>query len=41
MRFVTDATIIRARWAVTKSWLYLPNETAIANSGLDLYVING
>lgn len=38
VRFVTDATTIRARWALNKSWLYLPNETAIANSGLDLYV---
>ncbi len=38
VRFVTDATTIRARWALTKSWIYLQNETAIANSGLDLYV---
>lgn len=38
VRFVTDATSIHARWALTRSWLYLPNETAIANSGLDLYV---
>jgi hypothetical protein len=38
VRFVTDAPIIRARWALINSWLYLPNETAIANSGLDLYV---
>ena len=34
VRFVTDATTLRARWALINSWLYLPNETAIANSGL-------
>jgi lysophospholipase L1-like esterase len=38
VRFVTDATTIRARWAVTDPWLYLPNITAIGKSGLDLYV---
>lgn len=38
VRFVTDATKIRARWALTDSWLYLPNMTAIGKSGLDLYV---
>lgn len=38
VRFVTDATTIRARWAVTEPWLYLPNMTAIGKSGLDLYV---
>ena len=38
VRFVTDATLIRARWAVTEPWLYLPNTTAIGKSGLDLYV---
>jgi len=38
VRFVTDATEIHARWAVTRSWLYQPNATAIAVSGLDLYV---
>ena len=38
VRFVTDATTLRARWTLLRSWLYLPNETAIANSGLDLYV---
>ncbi len=38
VRFVTDATAIRARWALTESWLYLPNATAIGKSGLDLYV---
>jgi hypothetical protein len=38
VRFVTDATEIRARWAVTDSWLYQPNATAICVSGLDLYV---
>src|SRR5580693_396628 len=25
VRFVTDATTIHARWAVTDPWLYLPN----------------
>lgn len=38
VRFVTDATAIHARWTLRKAWLYLPNETAIGNSGLDLYV---
>jgi hypothetical protein len=38
VRFVTDATTIRARWALTDSWLYAPNLTAIGKSGLDLYV---
>jgi lysophospholipase L1-like esterase len=38
VRFVTDATTIHARWAVTDPWLYLPNITAIGKSGLDLYV---
>jgi len=38
VRFVTDATAIRARWALTDPWLYLPNFTAIGKSGLDLYV---
>src|ERR1035438_8175553 len=38
VRFVTDATTIRACWAVTDPWLYLPNITAIGKSGLDLYV---
>src|SRR5471030_100803 len=38
VRFVTDATSIRARWALTDPWLYLPNMTAIGKSGLDLYV---
>jgi hypothetical protein len=38
VRFVTAATTIHARWALTESWLYLPNSTAIAKSGLDLYV---
>lgn len=38
VRFVTDATKIRARWALTDSWLYLANMTAIGKSGLDLYV---
>jgi lysophospholipase L1-like esterase len=38
VRFVTDATRLRARWALTEPWLYLPNMTAIGKSGLDLYV---
>lgn len=38
VRFVTDATEIKARWALTDAWLYQPNATAIAVSGLDLYV---
>ena len=38
VRFVTDAMEIHARWAVTDSWLYQPNATAICVSGLDLYV---
>jgi len=38
VRFVTDATTLHARWAVTDPWLYLPNCTAIGKSGLDLYV---
>ena len=38
VRFVTDATNIHARWALTDPWLYLPNMTAIGKSGLDLYV---
>src|ERR1039457_4425605 len=38
VRFVTEATTIHARWALTESWLYLPNMTAIGKSGLDLYV---
>ena len=38
VRFVTDATNIRARWALTESWLYAANMTAIGKSGLDLYV---
>ncbi len=38
VRFFTDATTLRARWALTESWLYLPNMTAIGKSGLDLYV---
>ncbi len=38
VRFVTDATTIHARWALTEPRLYLPNMTAIGKSGLDLYV---
>ena len=38
VRFVTDATSISARWALTSSNLAIPNMTAIGVSGLDLYV---
>ncbi len=38
VRFVSNATEIHVRWSLTQSWLYLPNSTAIAKSGLDLYV---
>jgi lysophospholipase L1-like esterase len=38
VRFITDATSLHARWALTDPWLYLPNMTAIGKSGLDLYV---
>jgi lysophospholipase L1-like esterase len=38
VRFVTDATTLRARWAVTDSNLYMPNLDGIGKSGLDLYV---
>jgi hypothetical protein len=38
VRIVTDATTLRARWALTEPWLYQPNMTAIGKSGLDLYV---
>ena len=38
VRFVTDATTIRARWAVKLPALGLPNMAACAVSGLDLYV---
>jgi hypothetical protein len=38
VRFVTDATTLRAHWALTDPRLYLPNMTAIGKSGLDLYV---
>ena len=37
-RFVTDATSLQARWALTNPCLHLPNMTAIGKSGLDLYV---
>src|SRR5215475_436723 len=33
VRFVTDATEIRARWDLTDSWLYQQNATAIGVSG--------
>jgi hypothetical protein len=37
-RFVTDATAIQARWAVTSSNLAMPHMAATGVSGLDLYV---
>ncbi len=37
VRFVTDATTIRARWAVTSSKLSMPHMAATGVSGLDLY----
>jgi len=38
VRFVTDATTIRARWKLTSDWLHLPNMSPTGASGLDLYV---
>ncbi|MGB7769901.1 MAG: SGNH/GDSL hydrolase family protein [Verrucomicrobiia bacterium] len=38
VRFVTNATVIRARWALKLPALNLPNMAATAVSGLDLYV---
>ncbi len=38
VRFVTDATTIRAHWSVTLLALGLPNMAPTAASGLDLYV---
>lgn len=38
VRFITDATIIHARWSVALLALGLPNMAAVAVSGLDLYV---
>ena len=38
VRFVTDATNILARWAVTSSRLAMPHMAATGVSGLDLYV---
>jgi hypothetical protein len=38
VRFVTDATTIHARWAVTSSRLEMPHMPATGVSGLDLYV---
>ena len=36
VRFVTDATTIRAKWALTESWLYQPNQTAIGKRAVFL-----
>lgn len=38
VRFVTDATEIQARWALTSSNLAMPHMPATGVSGLDLYV---
>jgi hypothetical protein len=38
VRFVTDATIIQARWTLRSETLALPHMPATAVSGLDLYV---
>jgi len=38
VRFVTDATTIHARWAVTSANLAMPHMAATGVSGLDLYV---
>lgn len=38
VRFVTDATSIKARWAVTSDKLAMPHMAATGVSGLDLYV---
>ena len=38
VRFVSDATSISARWALTSTNLAMPNMAAIGCSGLDLYV---
>jgi hypothetical protein len=41
VRFITDATNIHARWAVTSSNLAMPHMAATGVSGLDLYVKTG
>jgi len=38
VRFVTDATVIQARWTLRSETLALPHMPATAVSGLDLYV---
>ena len=38
VRFISDATNIHARWAVTSSNLAMPHMAATGVSGLDLYV---
>src|SRR5262245_41109226 len=38
VRFVTDATTLHARWAVTSSNLAMPHMAATGVSGLDLYL---
>lgn len=37
VRFVTDSTVIHARWTLTKSNLAMPHMAATGVSGLDLY----
>lgn len=41
VRFITDATNIHARWAVTSPNLAMPHMAATGVSGLDLYVKTG
>jgi hypothetical protein len=41
VRFVTDATTIHAKWAVTSANLAMPHMPATGVSGLDLYVRDG
>lgn len=41
VRFITDATTLHAKWAVTSDRLAMPHMTATGVSGLDLYVRDG
>jgi hypothetical protein len=41
VRFVTDATTLRARWTLTSDRLVMPHMPATGVSGLDLYVRSG
>ena len=38
VRFITNGTVIDARWTLTIKNLAIPTSTAVASSGLDLYV---